>query len=107
LGCAEGKVGVLDLKHDGRQLGTAQCSAGVDLVSVNLRLGHLYAPAASDGTLCVFSVSATGELVKMGALAGARGAHCVANDEKDGIWVCNPSRGSLLYFQDPFPQAPR
>ncbi|HET9957713.1 MAG TPA: hypothetical protein VFQ61_24615 [Polyangiaceae bacterium] len=107
FGCAEGQVGVLDLQHAGRRLGTARCSPRVDLVSVNLRLGHLYAPAASDGTLCIFEVSPHGQLTKLGTLSAVRGAHCVANDERGGVWVCDPARGSLLHFRDPYPPAPR
>jgi len=36
-------------------------------------------------------------------LAFVVGAHCVASDDRNRVWVCAPDSGSLLVFADPFP----
>jgi hypothetical protein len=105
VGCSEGKAVVLDVDHAGKELSSESTPSGVDIVSVNLSLRHLYVPAASDGTITVFGVGKQGKLRKLGALPAAKGTHCVASDDHNRVWACSPESGSLLVFDDPFPAA--
>lgn len=106
-GCSEGRVVVLDVDHDGKLLDSVETSDGVDIISVNLSLHHVYAPAASDGSVAVLGVGAHGKLSKLGTLQAAKGAHCATGDDHGRIWVCAPDSGSLLVFDDTFrPAAP-
>jgi len=104
-GCAEGKAVVLDLEHDGAMLATHDTPDGVDIISVNLALHHLYLPAASDGSITVLGVGRQGKLSSLGLLQSVKGAHCVASDDQRQVWVCAPDSGSLLLYNDAFPPA--
>lgn len=106
VGCSEGKAVVLDIDHGGKVLSTAATASGVDIIAVNLELKHLYVPAASDGSVTVFAIHDNGTLSKLGALAAAKGAHCVASDDHARVWVCAPDAGALLVFDDTFPRTP-
>ncbi|MDB5039196.1 MAG: repeat protein [Bacteriovoracaceae bacterium] len=99
-GCSEGKAVVLDINHDGKILSKLQTGAGVDIISYNSRLSHLYVPAAKTQKLEVLAVSSTGELTKIVTGKIALQSHCVASDGRKGIWVCDPSHGQLIYFED-------
>jgi len=103
VGCSEGKALVLDIDHFGRVLGSLQTASGVDIISVNLDLNHLYVPAASDGSVAVLGVQANGSLTLLGSLPATPGAHCVTGDDHSRVWVCSPDAGALLVFDDPFP----
>ena len=104
VGCSEGKAVVLDVNHSGKVLGTAETSSGVDIIAANLELNHLYLPAASDGSVTVLGVRGDGSLTRLGSMAAARGAHCVASDNRSRVWVCSPDAGALLVFDDNYPR---
>jgi hypothetical protein len=104
VGCAEGKVVVLDIAQAGKVLSTERTASGVDIIAVNLELNHLYAPAASDGSVTVLGIRGTGMLTKLGTLPAKPGAHCVASDDRSRAWVCSPDAGALLVFDDQFPR---
>src|SRR5262249_20928756 len=61
-GCAEGKAVVLDVKADGRQLSSVNFGSGVDVISYNPTLKHLYVPGASSATMGILAVSTDGKL---------------------------------------------
>jgi len=102
-GCSEGKAVVLDVDHGGKIASSLDTSGGVDIISVNVALHHLYVPAAADGTVAVLGVRANGKLSRLGMLQAAKGAHCATSDDHNRVWVCSPDSGSLLVFDDPFP----
>jgi hypothetical protein len=104
-GCSEGKAVVLDVDRGGKVLSSEITPSGVDIISLNSSLRHLYVPAASDGTITVFGVGKQGKLSRLGALPGAKGTHCVASDDHGRVWACSPDVGSLMVFDDPFPAA--
>jgi hypothetical protein len=104
-GCSEGLVTVLDVAQGDKILDSIETSSGVDIISVNLSLHHVYAPAASDGSVAVLSVGAKGKLSKLGALPAAKGTHCATGDDHGRVWVCAPDSGSLLVFYDTFQPA--
>jgi len=102
-GCSEGKAVVLDVEHAGKILGSVATSSGVDIISFNVSLHHLYVPAASDGSVAVLGVGGQGKLDKLGTLQASKGAHCVTADDHGRLWVCAPDSGSLMVFDDTFP----
>lgn len=104
-GCYEGKAVVLDIDHDGRQLSSFSYGLGVDVISYNPRLGHLYLPAAVSASMAILNVSPAGEISLAGTVSTAGDAHCVTADELDNAWVCDPSNGRLLLVKDTLPPA--
>jgi len=100
VGCTEGKAVVLDTAHDGKLLGSAKTGDGVDIIAFNPKLSHLYVPAGKAANLTVLGVSDKGELKVLGTLPAADDSHCVATDEDQTAYVCDPGKGRLLLFHD-------
>jgi hypothetical protein len=105
VGCDEGKAVLLDAGHDGKVLGQAKAGNGVDGIAFGARLSHLYVPAGEAADLTVVGVGSGGSLEVLGKVPAAPDAHCVTADDLGNVWVCDPTRGRLLTFRDPFPQA--
>lgn len=99
-GCAEGKAVVLDLDRGGTIVSELNAGAGIDVIGYNPALSHLYLPGAKSATLEIIQVSSKGQLSRLRTFKTAEHAHCVTSDDKNGIWVCDPKAGRLLYFQD-------
>ncbi len=102
VGCAEGGATVLDLAHDGRQLGSATTGAGVDIIDYDPSLGHLYVPGGDAGTLTVLGVGADGAMTRLGSISAAEGCHSVVTDGAGRVFVGDPDDGRLLVFHDTF-----
>jgi hypothetical protein len=51
----------------------------------------------------VVGVSPKGELHTLRVVPTAKGAHCVAADDRAHAWVCDPVRGRLLVITDSLP----
>jgi DNA-binding beta-propeller fold protein YncE len=100
-GCAEGKTVVLDVTANGRQLSSLNFGAGVDVISYNPTLKHLYVPGASSATMGILAVSDDGKLSLVATADTASGAHCVTADDLGNAWVCDPDHGQLLLIKDP------
>jgi hypothetical protein len=103
VGCDEGVAVALDAAHDGEVLGRASTGGGVDIIAYDARLSHLYVPGGDAADLTVVGVTGTGSLDVLGKLPTARDAHCVAADDRGNVYVCDPEKGRLLTFRDPFP----
>jgi hypothetical protein len=103
-GCDEGKLTVLDLKS-GRLLGEASAGAGVDVIAYNQKLAHVYLPGADSGTIAVVGVSASGAPTVLKTAHTVHGAHCVAADDRDQVYVCDPTHGKILVFKDSLPSS--
>jgi hypothetical protein len=101
-GCAEGKLVVMDVDHDGKQLGAVSAGSGVDVIAYSPTLAHAYLPGSSSATMAFVGVSPTGRLTVLGTAPTAGGAHCVAADDRGNAWVCDPHQGQLLVFKDPY-----
>ena len=106
-GCAEGKATVMDLKHDGKLVGSFSSGAGSDIISYNPSLGHLYLPGGESGTMAVLGVSTTGELSLLSTVATTIGADCVTADDHANAWICDPDHGQLLLYHDTLPPTGR
>jgi hypothetical protein len=103
VGCDEGKAVVLDAGHDGAVLGEARAGEGVDVVAYAPGLSHLYVPGGQAQDLTVVGVGSGGALEVLGRVPTAPDAHCVAADDLGNVFVCDPDKGRLLTFHDPFP----
>jgi DNA-binding beta-propeller fold protein YncE len=104
VGCEEGKLTVLDLKT-GAQLGTASSGSGVDIIGYNSHLAHAYLPGEESGTMAIIGISAKGAPTVLGIAKTAQGAHCVAADDRDNAYVCDPNGGRLLIVKDALPSS--
>ena len=101
-GCAEGRLVVMDVDHDGNELGEVSAGSGVDVIAYSPTLSHAYLPGAGSATMAFVGVAANGQLTVLGTVPTARGAHCVTADDRANAWVCDPDRGQLLVFKDSY-----
>ena len=74
-----------------------------DVIAFSGALSHLYVPAGDSATLTVLGVGARGDLVVLGTFPTAPEAHCVTADDAGNAYVCDPGKGRLLVFRDPYP----
>ena len=100
VGCAEGRVAVLDVSAGGHLLGSATVGAGVDVIDFDPGRSHLYIPSGKTSTLSLLGVSRTGELRRLATYPAAVGSHCVVADHRGSVYVCDPKAGRLLVFRD-------
>jgi hypothetical protein len=103
VGCDEGEAVLLDAAHDGKVMDRAPTGEGVDIIAYDARRSHLYVPGGDTADLTVIGVTGAGALSVLGKLATARDAHCVTADDLGNVYVCDPARGRLLTFRDPYP----
>ena len=99
VGCDEGKLTVLDLNM-GAQLGSASSGSGVDIIAYNSHIAHAYLPGEESGTMAIIRISAKGEATVLVTVKTADGAHCATVDDRDQVYVCDPSKGDILLFKD-------
>ena len=102
-GCAEGQLVVLDIDHNGKELGSVSSGSGVDIISYNPTLGHAYLPGSSSATMAFVGIGPGGQVTVLGTVPTASGAHCVTADDRGNAWVCDPDRGQLIVFKDAYP----
>lgn len=102
VGCAEGKLEVLDLRS-GKIAGEVSSGKGVDIIAYNPRLRHAYLPGAMSATMAFVGISPEGAAKVLGTVATAKYAHCAAADNRGNVYVCDPVRGRLLVYRDPYP----
>ncbi len=100
VGCAEGAVTALDLKADGHILAKATAGAGIDIIQYAPLLKHLYVPGARAATLTVFRVGDSGTMQPIARYRTAQGAHCVTDDGRGRVFVCDPKAGRILEYRD-------
>src|ERR671933_413231 len=91
VGCSEGKAVMLDVEHGGKQLSSFRFGDGVDVISYNAQLGHLYLPASSSAKMAILGVSNQGQLSLLATVDTAEDAHCVTADDRGNAWVCDPT----------------
>jgi DNA-binding beta-propeller fold protein YncE len=102
VGCDEGMGSVLDVKR-GTRLSEASSGSGVDIIAYNPRLAHLYLPAGDSATMATIGISSDGTVTVLGTVPTAHDSHCVAADDRDQVYVCDPRRGRILLFKDSLP----
>ncbi|WP_109993908.1 YncE family protein [Salinisphaera sp. LB1] len=100
VGCREGKVVALDTAQNGKEVSHAAVGAGVDLIAWNPHLQHLYAPGARSATLSVLKLTAHDQLQKVATVPTAKHAHCVATDDQNHAYVCDPRHAAIIVYRD-------
>lgn len=105
VACGEGMAVVLNTNEGGQQTDIQAVGSGIDLIDYNPKLAHLYVPSSKNKTLYVLGVSSKGGLSMLGSGKSADRSHCVAADDQNNVWVCDPQHGQLLRYQDSFPSA--
>jgi hypothetical protein len=103
VGCEEGKAVALDVGHDGKILGTVRTGKGADVIAFSGKLSHLYVPGGDSANLTVVGVRAGGDLEVLGTVPAAPDAHCATADDAGNAYICDPGKGRLLVFRDPYP----
>jgi len=106
VGCAEGRVTVIDTAGKGRLAGQAATGAGVDIIAYQRSRRRLYVPAGKAATLEAFEVAADGSLRRLWRAAAPQEAHCAAVDDAGHVLVCDPRGGRVLLYSDG-PERPR
>jgi DNA-binding beta-propeller fold protein YncE len=104
VGCDEGKLTVLDL-NTGAQLGSVSSGDGVDIIAYSPQLAHAYLPGEESATMAIIGISAKGAATVFGTIKTAKGAHCVAADDRGNAYVCDPKGGYVLIVTDALPPA--
>ena len=102
VGSKEGKAVVLDLNHDGKLLSSLQAGSGIDIIGYNPELSHLYVPGGSSATMAILGVSGKGKLSLLGTIKTAKGSRCAISDDRNNVWISDPTRGRLLLLKDTF-----
>jgi hypothetical protein len=117
VGCKDGKVMPLDTRDDGRQINTTwNYGGGIDFISYNPHLSHVYLPSGNSAVMAVFSFeitqvtapdSITPTLTLTPTLLGTAdttlASVCVTTDDHDDAWVCDPLHGQIFRIKDTFP----
>lgn len=99
VACHEGKVVSMD-PASGKVLSTVTAGAGIDIIAMNPKLKHIYAPGSQSATVAVISVSDKGELSLLRTVPGVERGHCVVADSSGNVYVCDPTHAGLLVFKD-------
>ncbi|MHB2025376.1 MAG: YncE family protein [Elusimicrobiota bacterium] len=106
VACREGRAADLDLNRGGKIVSSIRSGRGIDIIACSPALGHAYLPGSASATMAFVAIARDGKLSLLGTVKTDRGAHCVAADNRGGAWVCDPRRGRMMVFQDPYPAVP-
>jgi hypothetical protein len=104
VACQAGSVVVLDAANAGAKLGELKQGAGLDVLSYDPGLHHLYVQGSSSGDLGIVGISAKGEPTLLGTLKTTEGSSTSTTDENGRIFVADPAAGALLVVRDGFPK---
>ena len=97
--CDEGRLSVLDT-NTGKILGKAFSGDGVDIIAYSPKLGHVYFPGEESATMAIIGISPAGAATVLTTVQTVKGAHCATTDDRNAVYVCDPSRGRVLVFED-------
>jgi len=115
VACKEGKIAVLNVSDGGRLLANTTFGSSLDFLGYNPHLAHLYIPSGASAVMAVVGVTVeqapppatTGQLSMTLTLLGTAdtglGAKCMIADDRDSVWVCDPTTGQLFHIKDTFP----
>ena len=97
--CDEGRLSVLDI-NTGKILGKAFSGNGVDIIAYNTKLQRAYLPGEKSATMALIGIAPAGSATVLRTVRTVNGAHCATVDDRNQVYVCDPSHGRLLVFQD-------
>jgi hypothetical protein len=99
--CEEGRVVVL-AAQGGATIGTVMVGGGVDQVAYDAQRQRLYVPGPVAAAMSVVGFASNGVPKLLGSIQTTNDAHCAVSAGLGAVYVCAPSRGELLFVQDPF-----
>jgi hypothetical protein len=105
VACAAGSVVVMDAAGGGKKLGELTQGAGLDILSYDPGLHHLYVQGATSGDLGIVGVSSAGEPSLLGVVRTAASSTSVT-DEHRNVFVGDPEAGGLIRVRDTYPATP-
>ena len=103
VACQAGSIVVLDAVHGGSKLGESTQGSGLDIISYNSNLHHLYVPGSMSGDLSILGISMSGIPTILDTIATVPGSNEVTADEFGNAWVADSTGGQLLKVSDPYP----
>jgi hypothetical protein len=106
VACQSGSVMVLDVVHGGSKLGESTQGSGLDIISYNSNLHHLYVPGSMSGDLSILGISMSGSPTILDTITTVPGSNEVTADEFGNVWVADPAGGQLLKVSDTYPATP-
>ena len=71
-----------------------------DIIADDQKLAHVYLPGAGSGTIAIVGISSSGAASILKTANTVKGAHCVTADDRDQVYVCDPTHGKILVFKD-------
>ncbi|HEX7670700.1 MAG TPA: hypothetical protein VF395_13995, partial [Polyangiaceae bacterium] len=102
VACAAGSIVVLDAAHGGTKTGELTQGAGLDILSYDPGLHHLYVQGAGSGDLGIVGISPAGEPSLLGVVTTAASSTS-ATDEAGHVFVGDPENGGLVRVRDTYP----
>lgn len=115
VACKEGKIAALNVSDSGRLLANITFGSNLDFLGYNPHLAHLYIPSGASAVMAVVGVTSeaaplparTGQLSTTLTLLGTAdtglGSKCMIADDRNSVWVCDPTTGHLFHIKDTFP----
>jgi hypothetical protein len=102
VACAMGSIVVLDAAHGGVKLGELAQGAGLDILSYDSTLHHLYVQGGTSGDLGILGISSSGQPTHLGTVKTAASSTC-ATDGSGHVFVADPENGGLIRVRDTYP----
>lgn len=99
VACASGAV-VLDLAHQGRELGRVRTGAGVDTIDLSPR-GELLLASGRTGQLILAKISDSGALTVEHTVPTSDGVRCVAVDPSGRAYLPDSKNARLIVWTPP------
>jgi hypothetical protein len=97
-----GSIVVLDVVHGGTKLGELAQGAGLDILSYDPGLHHLYVQGATSRDLGIVGISSSGKPSLLGVVTTAASSTSVT-DEDGHVFVADPENGALIRVRDAYP----
>jgi hypothetical protein len=105
VACKAGSVVALDVNSAGKQVGKLKQGSGLDIISYDPTLHHLYVQGSSSADLGIVAVASTGELTLLGVVPTAASSTSAA-DGHGNVFVGDPENGGLIRVRDTYPATP-
>lgn len=112
VACKEGKLVMLDTKNDGAQITSLSFGGDLNTIGYNPTQKHVYLPSSASALLLILKVADAGgetrtgiTLDRLGTADTALGANCVVADDRNNVWVCDPTHGRVLLIKDTFAES--
>ena len=102
VACAEGGAIVLD-EQTGAMKGKVSTGGGVDRITYDAARLRLYVPTPAKSAMAVVALDpSSGAPTVKGSLDSPSDGHCVVTSGGGELYLCDPSRGELVFVNDPF-----